>query len=81
MVDIIDIVPLSAAKNNEPHYVDAAGTCWFPYSFEYKLDGKEFSFKAWATSDKHAKEVLSAIKQTVSVEGRLVTMDKEDWYI
>lgn len=81
MPDIIDLVPLSAAKNNEPYHVDQSGTCWFPYSFEYRLDGKEFAFKAWATSDVHAAEVLSAIKQTAAVDGRLVTMDKEDWFI
>ena len=81
MGDIIDIVPLSAAKNNEPHYVDDSGSCWFPYSFEYRLDGKEFSFKAWALSDEHAKKVLEAIKDNAAIEGRLVSNDKEDWYI
>lgn len=81
MSDIINIVPLSAAKNNEPHYVDHLGVCWFPYSFEYKLDGKEFAFKAWATSDAHAKTVLEAIKSSGAVEGRLVSNDKEDWFI
>ena len=81
MAEIIDIIPLSAVKNNEPHYVDTSGTCWFLYSFKYGLDGKEFVFKAWATGDEYAAKVLSVIKENGAVEGRLVSDDKEDWYI
>jgi len=81
MAEIIDIIPLSAAKNNEPHYVDQSGVCWFPYSVTYTIEDKQFDFKVWARNADHAEEVLAAIKQTGIVFGRLVGTDTEDWCI
>lgn len=51
------------------------GYTWYPYTIRFESPDGAFMFGIWAISDEHAELQCQAIKETATVQGRLIHED------
>ena len=58
---------------DEQVYISTDGEKWYPYSVEYKVDGRKFQLPFYAKSMAHAEEVFNQIKNGHVKQERIVS--------
>jgi len=72
MTDIIDFKSKLMEKECDENckITMPDGGIWFKYSTYYDFDGKTYSMDFWAENDSDAENRISAMKETMKLEGR-----------
>lgn len=77
MADIVDInIAKRDRENSETskkfRIVDDDGVEWFVFLVDYEHDGKQMTYRIWATSWEDAENRLASIAKRSTVVGRLL---------